>query len=109
MAENDFGKSLHFPVNRVGTGSVYCPPLKIHFPKLYRDVQTITRKQLIAMGLPNEQPTDHCVHYTIDEKAAIPARSNAGRSTGSSTQTKTPSSSATIRAWKTPRPTSPPP
>lgn len=68
MAETPSGKILRFPVNRVNAGSVYCPPLKLYFPPLYRVVQTVTLEELRRDGIAEEGLAGRHIHYTLSEE-----------------------------------------
>jgi hypothetical protein len=67
MSEDDLGQVVRFPVKRAVAGRVYCPPLNIYFPQLFRVVQTVTQADLDALGLTDEQPLENFIHYTLHE------------------------------------------
>ncbi len=69
MSENDLGQVVRFPVKRAVAGRVYCPPLNIYFPQLFRIVQTVTRADLDALGVTDEQPIENFIHYTLHDDA----------------------------------------
>src|SRR5262245_52531859 len=60
-------KIHRFEIDRARWGGVYCPPLDLNFPALYRVVQNVSRQQLDEAGLTDEEPVESYVHYTIDE------------------------------------------
>ncbi len=60
-------KNHRFEIGRARPGGVYCPPLNLNFPVLYRAVQNISREELDELGLTDEEPVESFVHYTIAE------------------------------------------
>jgi hypothetical protein len=60
-------KVLRFPVHRARSGGVFCPPLKIMFPTLYRVSQTVTKEQLSAFGVGDQEPVSDYLHYTLSD------------------------------------------
>jgi hypothetical protein len=69
MSEDEYGKVLRFPVKRAVAGRVYCPPLNIHFPQLFRTVQTVTQADLDALGRTDAAPIERFIDYTLHEDA----------------------------------------
>ena len=65
--EKSMTKIHRFGIGRGRRGGVYCPPLDLNFPALYRVVQNVSRQQLDEAGLTDEEPVESYVHYTIDE------------------------------------------
>jgi hypothetical protein len=65
--QRPMAKIHRFEIGRARRGGVYCPPLDLNFPVLYRVVQSVSRQQLDEVGLIDEQPVESYVHYTIDE------------------------------------------
>jgi hypothetical protein len=66
-------KIIRLPRGR--SGGIFCPPLKLRFPIIYRVVQSATRKQLKAEGLADMmKPFRDCCYYTLtdaSEHAAV--------------------------------------
>jgi hypothetical protein len=48
-----------------GLGAVFCQPLNLRFPTVYRIVQSMTREQLDKHGLHDEEPFKDCNYYTL--------------------------------------------
>jgi hypothetical protein len=65
--EKPMAKIHRFEIGCARRGGVYCPPLDLNFPALYRVVQNVSRQQLDVAGLTDEEPVESYVHYTIDE------------------------------------------
>jgi hypothetical protein len=65
MPDTDNNNILRFPLKPARVGRVHCPPLNIHFPQLYRLVQKVSRAQLVALGMPCEEPIAEFIDYTI--------------------------------------------
>ena len=63
-----------FVIRGARRGGIYCQPLDITFPALFRVVQTLSREQLDEQGLSDMEPIDGYVHYTIsdEEQQRIP-------------------------------------
>lgn len=67
IVERAMSKIHQFEIGRVRPGGVYCPPLDLNFPILYRVIQNVSRQQLDEVGLTDDEPVESYVHYTIDE------------------------------------------
>lgn len=65
--EKSIAKVHRFEIGRARRGGVYCPPLDLNFPVLYRVVQNVSRQQLDEVGLTDDEPVESYVHYTINE------------------------------------------
>jgi hypothetical protein len=68
MTDGTSAKIVRFPVNRAGSGSVYCAPLKLHFPPLFRVVQTFSPAELRLHGAAGAEMSERFVHYTLSEE-----------------------------------------
>ncbi|MBY0511804.1 MAG: hypothetical protein K2P94_16825 [Rhodospirillaceae bacterium] len=59
------GEVIRFPLQHARERGLMCPPLKIHFPALYRTVQTVTQADLDALKAPGP-PLNGFVDYAIN-------------------------------------------
>jgi hypothetical protein len=65
------GKIIKFPIGQRRQlqqgrpGEVFCPPLDIRFPIVYRIVQSMSREDLDEFGLHGEEPFAGYHHYTL--------------------------------------------
>jgi hypothetical protein len=64
--QSDHSKSVHSLIRPVLPG-VFCPPLNLRFPTVFRIVQSVTRQQLDEYGLHDLEPIQDCNHYTLAE------------------------------------------
>jgi hypothetical protein len=73
-----------FEVGRARKGGVYCEPLNINFPAVFRVVQSLSREQLDEIGAPDTEPFERYVHYTMrdEHERRIPGTVEAGTMRG---------------------------
>jgi hypothetical protein len=67
MSEGQSGNVVRFPIKAAVAGRVYCPPLNIHFPQLFRILQPVTRADLEALGETEVEPVENFIDYTLDQ------------------------------------------
>jgi hypothetical protein len=60
-------KVVRSPIGPRDIWAVFCPPLNLRFPTVYRIVQSMTREQLDDRGVHDEEPFVYN-HYTLDEE-----------------------------------------
>jgi hypothetical protein len=59
---------LKFEVGRARRGGVYCSPLDVTFPALFRVVQSLSREQLDEHGLTDMEPINRYIHHTMRDE-----------------------------------------
>jgi len=61
------GTIINFPVKSGSAGSVFCKPLNIYFPQLYRDTNILTAADLAEWNVDDAQPGT-TIYYTLDRE-----------------------------------------